>query len=113
MDAKPTHRKTPDLALDRKGGDRACQTDGRAWIIGVWLSPSDRCSGKGKSVLRAWAKRRIPVKKGKEMTSLRQKVLVVVSAIVVTLALMVLPGCKKAETPKKAPTKKAPATGME
>ena len=37
------------------------------------------------------------------MTTLRQKVLVVVSAIVVTLALIVLPGCGKKDE-KKAPT---------
>jgi hypothetical protein len=36
------------------------------------------------------------------MTTLRQKVLVLVSAIVVTLALVVLPGCsKKTPTPTK------------
>jgi hypothetical protein len=47
------------------------------------------------------------------MTTLRQKVLVAVSAIVVTLALVLLPGCGK-ETPKKTATpKKPPATGME
>ncbi len=52
------------------------------------------------------------------MTSLRQKVLVLVSAIMVTLALVVLPGCgSKKPTPTKSPTK-APAkdktkTGME
>jgi type IV pilus biogenesis protein CpaD/CtpE len=40
------------------------------------------------------------------MTTLRQKVLVLVSAIVVTLALVVLPGCAK----KQSPTTKKPAT---
>lgn len=59
-----------------------------------------------------------PVKKGKEMTSLRQKVLVWVSAIMVTLALVVLPGCgSKKPTPTKTTTKtgaKKDATkGME
>lgn len=48
------------------------------------------------------------------MTTLRKKVLVVVSAIVVTLAIVVLPGCakkepapgaKKAESTKKDITK--------
>jgi hypothetical protein len=38
------------------------------------------------------------------MTSLRQKVLVLVSAIMVTLALVVLPGCGSKKTP--APAKK-------
>ncbi len=46
------------------------------------------------------------------MTTLRQKVLVVVSAIVVTMALLVLPGCKKTETKKAAP-KKDITKGME
>ena len=41
------------------------------------------------------------------MTTLRQKVLVVVSAIVVTLAIVVLPGCAKKEV---APTTKKPTT---
>jgi hypothetical protein len=48
------------------------------------------------------------------MTTLRQKVLVVVSTIVVTLALVVLPGCKKAETKKAAkPAGKDVTKGME
>jgi hypothetical protein len=46
------------------------------------------------------------------MTTLRQKVLVVVSAIVVTLALLVLPGCKKDTTKAPAP-KKDITKGME
>jgi hypothetical protein len=42
------------------------------------------------------------------MTTLRQKVLVLVSAIVVTLAIVVLPGCsKKTTTPTKSPTKQS------
>ncbi|MCX5645867.1 MAG: hypothetical protein NTZ17_14495 [Phycisphaerae bacterium] len=41
------------------------------------------------------------------MTTLRQKVLVLVSAIVVTLALVVLPGCgKKTPAPTKPKTSK-------
>jgi len=49
------------------------------------------------------------------MTTLRQKVLVVVSAIVVTMALIVLPGCKKADTTKKTtkPAGKDVTKGME
>ena len=53
------------------------------------------------------------------MTTLRQKVLVAVSAIVITLAFVVLPGCAKKETTsttKKTTTtttKKAPTSGME
>jgi predicted small lipoprotein YifL len=47
------------------------------------------------------------------MTTLRQKVLVVVSTIVVTLALVVLPGCGKKEPAKKPVPKKAPTNGME
>jgi hypothetical protein len=47
------------------------------------------------------------------MTTLRQKVLVVVSAIVVTLALIVLPGCKKSTTPTKTAPKKDITKGME
>lgn len=47
------------------------------------------------------------------MNTLRQKVLVVVSAIVVTLAIVVLPGCKKDTTPTKAPVKKDITKGME
>jgi len=50
------------------------------------------------------------------MTTLRQKVLVLVSAIVVTMALLVLPGCKKpADTTKKpaAPAGKDVTKGME
>ena len=39
------------------------------------------------------------------MTTLRKKVLVVVSAIVVTLAIVVLPGCKKDTGPTKPDTK--------
>jgi hypothetical protein len=46
------------------------------------------------------------------MTTLRRKVLVLVSAIVVTLALVVLPGCAKKE-PAKAPVKKDITKGME
>jgi predicted small lipoprotein YifL len=46
------------------------------------------------------------------MTTLRRKVLVVVSAIVVTMALIVLPGCGKKE-PAKAPAKKDITKGME
>ena len=38
------------------------------------------------------------------MTTLRQKVLVVVSAIVITLSFVVLPGCAKKQ-PTKAPAK--------
>ncbi len=41
------------------------------------------------------------------MTTLRQKVLLVVSAIVIMLSLVVLPGCSK-KTP--APTKKTGTT---
>jgi hypothetical protein len=44
------------------------------------------------------------------MTTLRQKVIVLVSAIVVTLALVVLPGCKKNEPAK---TVKKPAAGAK
>jgi hypothetical protein len=45
------------------------------------------------------------------MTTLRRKVIVWVSAIVVTLALLGLPGCKKdsgtaGKTPAKTPAKK-------
>jgi hypothetical protein len=51
------------------------------------------------------------------MTTLRQKVLVLVSAIVVTLALVVLPGCGKKAAPTKAPAKTSKtnkaAKGME
>jgi uncharacterized lipoprotein YehR (DUF1307 family) len=48
------------------------------------------------------------------MTTLRKKVLVLVSAIVVTLALVVLPGCGKKEgTPKKVTPKKDITKGME
>jgi hypothetical protein len=49
------------------------------------------------------------------MTSLRRKVLVLVSAVVVTLALVVLPGCgSKSPTPKKTTTTKKDVTkGME
>ncbi len=46
------------------------------------------------------------------MTTLRQKVLVVVSAIVVTLALIVLPGCAKKQPTKTTP-KKDITKGME
>jgi len=46
------------------------------------------------------------------MTSLRRKVLMLVSAIVVTLALIVLPGCGKSE-PKKAAPKKDITKGIE
>jgi hypothetical protein len=47
------------------------------------------------------------------MTTLRRKVLVLVSAIVVTMALIVLPGCKK-DNAKKAPAPKKDITkGME
>ena len=46
------------------------------------------------------------------MTTLRQKVLVVVSTIVVTLALVVLPGCGKQE-PKKTAPKEDVTKGME
>ena len=51
------------------------------------------------------------------MMTLRRKVIVWVSAIVVTLALLGLPGCKKdngavkKEAPKK--TQKAPTKGMD
>ncbi len=42
------------------------------------------------------------------MTTLRKKVLVLVSAIVVTLAIVVLPGCgKKEPAPTKSPTKQS------
>jgi uncharacterized lipoprotein YehR (DUF1307 family) len=44
------------------------------------------------------------------MTTLRQKMLVVVSAIVVTLAIVVLPGCGKKEP---TPTTKKPAAGSK
>jgi hypothetical protein len=52
------------------------------------------------------------------MTSLRQKVLVLVSAIMVTVALVVLPGCgsKKPTTTKsttKTGAKKDATKGME
>ncbi len=48
------------------------------------------------------------------MTSLRQKVLVLVSAIVVTLALIVLPGCGKKDTATKKPAPKKDITkGIE
>jgi hypothetical protein len=50
------------------------------------------------------------------MTTLRQKVLVWMSAIVVTLALVVLPGCGKKEgpAPKKVEKAKKDITkGME
>lgn len=49
------------------------------------------------------------------MTTLRRKVLVLVSAIVVTLALVVLPGCKKdtGKTPAKTPAKKDITKGIE
>jgi len=46
------------------------------------------------------------------MTTLRRKVLVLVSAIVVTLALIVLPGCGKSE-PKKVTPKKDITKGIE
>jgi hypothetical protein len=39
------------------------------------------------------------------MTTLRQKVMVLVSALVVTLALLVLPGCKQSSTKEPAKTK--------
>jgi uncharacterized lipoprotein YajG len=39
------------------------------------------------------------------MITLRRKVIVWVSAIVVTLALVVLPGCSKKETTQKTTTK--------
>ena len=42
------------------------------------------------------------------MTTLRRKVLVLVSAIVVALAIVVLPGCKKEPVaPTKAPAKES------
>jgi len=41
------------------------------------------------------------------MTTLRQKVLVVVSAIVITLSFVVLPGCSKKPATTKAPAKKS------
>ena len=48
------------------------------------------------------------------MTTLRQKVLVLVSAIVVTLALVVLPGCGKKDNGVKKPAPKKDITkGME
>ncbi len=48
------------------------------------------------------------------MTSLRRKVLVLVSAIVVTMALIVLPGCKKSGTTSTKPAPKKDITkGME
>ncbi len=48
------------------------------------------------------------------MITLRRKVLVLVSAIVVTMALIVLPGCKKSgTTPTKTPAKKDITKGME
>jgi hypothetical protein len=47
------------------------------------------------------------------MTTLRQKVLVVVSAIVIALSFVVLPGCAKKEPAKKAPVKKDITKGME
>jgi hypothetical protein len=50
------------------------------------------------------------------MTTLRQKVLVVVSAIVITLSFVVLPGCakKSTETKKTTTTKTEKAIkGME
>ena len=43
------------------------------------------------------------------MTTLRKKVLVLVSAIVVTLAIVVLPGCGK----KESPVQKKPAAGAK
>jgi len=51
------------------------------------------------------------------MTTLRKKVLVLVSAIVVTLAIVVLPGCAKKEpapgTTKTPPAKKDITKDME
>jgi uncharacterized lipoprotein YajG len=49
------------------------------------------------------------------MTSLRHRLMATVSVLVILAALVVLPGCKKSSTsaPEKAPTKKAPTTGME
>jgi hypothetical protein len=51
------------------------------------------------------------------MTTLRRKMLVVVSAIVVTLAFVVLPGCKKTGTTStqktKTPAGKDVTKGME
>ncbi len=41
------------------------------------------------------------------MTTLRQKVLVVVSAVVITMAFVVLPGCAKKPVTPKAPEKKS------
>jgi hypothetical protein len=53
--------------------------------------------------------------KGKKMTSLRHRVIAVVSALVILMAIVVLPGCKKSgPTTTKAPAKKkVPETGME
>jgi hypothetical protein len=84
---------------------------------GEELPPSVRCRGNENCMLRAYARRVNPDKKGKKMTTLRRKVLVLVSAIVVTLALVVLPGCGKKDSPTKKPaptkTKKDITKGIE
>ncbi len=52
--------------------------------------------------------------KGKNMTSLKHRLVAVVSALVILLAIVVLPGCKKSTPPaKKEATKKVPSTGIE
>jgi hypothetical protein len=47
--------------------------------------------------------------KGKEMTSLRHRLVVAVSALVVLVAIVVLPGCKK-QSPSPKPVEKKSTT---
>jgi hypothetical protein len=49
------------------------------------------------------------------MTSLRHRLIALVSALVIVVAIVVLPGCKKSTPqPQKKPVpKKVPETGME
>jgi len=57
--------------------------------------------------------------KGKEMTSLRHRVMAAVSALVILVALVILPGCRKSSSTSTTTktttktTKKTPDTGME
>jgi len=55
------------------------------------------------------------ITKGKNMRSLKHKLVALLSALVIVAAVVVLPGCKKSTptTTKKETTKKVPSTGME
>jgi hypothetical protein len=50
--------------------------------------------------------------KGKEMTNLKHKLVALVSMAVIVVAVVVLPGCKKSETPPpEEPNKTVPDAG--